>query len=467
MILQRKPVSIQTKWTLRYTAALLLSVTLCAVYAYNRIDRDLAEDVELLLELQMREMLREVASHPGDDAWLQAYADTHVVQGEEGVKLGIAVIGPDGKVRVARGFPPGRLPPLPSALGGGAPERAYYDAELGGRYPYRIIATRSPEGILLIGIHTRRFVRDARHLARNFALALGVVTALTAVLGYLLARGSLRPIAAITATARRISAANVDERIPTTGSGDELDQLAATLNDMIARLHQSMDRMRQFSADAAHELRTPLAALRSQIEVTLEKDRMPDEYRAVLGGLVEEVERLGDAVSGMLRLASSEAGIEPTRRENVPLVPLLDEVVDFFAPVAEEGNIELSREACPDVVLSGDPTWLHQLFANLVHNALKYTAAGGRVTIDAATEGGQVWVRVRDTGVGVAPAEQERIFARFHRSGARQDVPGAGLGLPIAREIARAHGGEIELTSAPGSGSSFTVRLPVGRVEGG
>jgi two-component system heavy metal sensor histidine kinase CusS len=207
--------------------------------------------------------------------------------------------------------------------------------------------------------------------------------------------------------------------------------------------------------------------LRSQIEVTLEKERMPAEYRTVLAGLVEEVERLADAVNGMLRLASSEAGIDPARRANVVLSELLDAVIEFFAPVAEEGQVKLRREPCPNVVLSGDPTWLHQLFANLVHNALKYTAAGGRVTIDAAVENSQVWVRVRDTGVGIASGEQERIFARFHRLGARQDVPGAGLGLPIAREIARAHGGEIELTSVPGAGSSFIVRLPVGQAERG
>ena len=463
----RKPVSVQTKWTLRYTAALFLSVTLCAWYAYDRINRDFGEDVELLLELQMREMLREMANHPGDETWLSEYAGNHVVQGEEGVNLGIAVIGPDGAPRVARGFPGGRVPPLPDESAGSASDKAYYDADLGGRYPYRIMAVRSPDGVVLVGIHTRRFVRDARHLARNVALALGVVTALTAVTGFVLARGSLRPIAAITATARRISGANVDERIPTTGSGDELDQLAATLNDMIARLHQSAERMRQFSADAAHELRTPLAALRSQIEVTLEKERMPAEYRTVLAGLVEEVERLADAVNGMLRLASSEAGIDPARRANVVLSELLDAVIEFFAPVAEEGQVELRREPCPNVVLSGDPTWLHQLFANLVHNALKYTAAGGRVTIDAAVENSQVWVRVRDTGVGIASGEQERIFARFHRLGARQDVPGAGLGLPIAREIARAHGGEIEVTSVPGAGSSFIVRLPVGQAKRG
>jgi len=143
---------------------------------------------------------------------------------------------------------------------------------------------------------------------------------------------------------------------------------------------------------------------------------------------------------------------------------LLDEVMDFFEPVADENEVELRRTSCPDVSISGDPTWLRQLFANLLHNAIKYTPVGGRVTIEASLHGGRIAVRVQDTGVGIPKGEQERVFARFHRTGARQEVPGSGLGLPIAREIARAHGGSIELESTPGVGSTFTIWLPLGEV---
>ena len=463
MALARPPLSIQTKWAVRYTAALLVSISIFAVYVYARIDQNLEQDARLVLKLQAQELVQELADSTGSSEGLAEYVERHIASAEPGVMLGIAVYDLSGNPLITRGSLQEHPLDVPrEILQGSRTTSLVYRADLGDRLPYLVLATRAPNGIVQVAVSQHRFEARARHLAKVMGVALPLLLLLTLGTGWLLARGSLRPIAQITTTARRITGANLDERIPTTGSGDELDQLAATLNDMIARLRESMERMRQFSADAAHELRTPLAALRSQIEVTLEKERTPSEYRAVLAGLLEEVETLGDAVHAMLRLASSEAGIDPTRRASVALVPLLDEVMDFFEPVAEEHEVELRRTSCPEVSISGDPTWLHQLFANLLHNAIKYTPAGGRVTIEASLHAGRIAVRVRDTGVGIPKSEQERVFARFHRTGARQEVPGSGLGLPIAREIARAHGGSIELESTPGTGSTFTVWLPLG-----
>jgi heavy metal sensor kinase len=445
-----------------YTAALLVIISLFEVYVYVRIDQSLEYDARLLLKDRAQELVQELADSNGPKE-LTENVDRHIASAEPGAMLGIAVYDSAGNLLIARGSLQGKIPEIPrEILQGSRTTPVVYRVELADHLPHLVLATRAPNGIVQVTVSERRFEARARHLAKVMGVALPLLLLLTLGMGWLLARGSLRPIAQITATARRITGANLDEQIPTTGSGDELDQLAATLNDMIARLRQSMERMRQFSADAAHELRTPLAALRSQIEVTLEKERTPSEYRVVLSGLLEEVATLGDAVHAMLRLASSEAGIDPTRRASVALVPLLDEVMDFFEPVADEHEVELRRSSCPEVSISGDPTWLHQLFANLLHNAIKYTPAGGRVTIEASLHGGRVAVRVRDTGVGIPKSEQERVFARFHRTGARQEVPGSGLGLPIAREIARAHGGSIELESTPGAGSTFTVWLPLG-----
>jgi heavy metal sensor kinase len=460
--LRRAPLSIQTKWAVRYTAALLVSICIFAYYVYVRIERNLEQDARLVLELQAQELVQELGEESGDS--LTEYVERHVASAEPGVMLGIAVYDAAGKPLFARGSLQGHALAVPEEVLRGRTTPVVYRKDLGSPTGYLVLATRTPNGIVQVAVSQHRFEERAHHLARVMELALPLLLLLTLGTGWLLARGSLRPIAQITATARRITGANLDERIPTTGSGDELDQLAATLNDMIARLRESMERIGQYSADAAHELRTPLAALRSQIEVTLEKERTPAEYRAVLSGLVEEVETLGDAVHAMLRLASSEAGIDPARRASVALLPLLDEVMDFFEPVADEHEVELRRTSCPDVSISGDPTWLRQLFANLLHNAIKYTPAGGRVTIEASLHGGRIAVRVRDTGVGIPKGEQERVFARFHRTGARQEVPGSGLGLPIAREIARAHGGSIELESTPGVGSTFTIWLPLGEV---
>jgi two-component system heavy metal sensor histidine kinase CusS len=277
-------------------------------------------------------------------------------------------------------------------------------------------------------------------------------------------RGSLRPIAAINRAAQRISGTHLDERIPTTGSGDELDQLANTLNEMMARIRRSVEHMQRFSANAAHELRTPLNALRSRLEVTLENDRSPDEYRKILGETAEQVALLSDSVHAMLRLAQSEAGLAPEHRVPVPIAPLLEEVADFFGPLAEEQGLALELGAFDDATVSGEPAWLRQAVANLVDNAIRYTPEGGRIQLSAQRDDGAraVAIRVADTGPGIEAAEQERIFEPFHRvRGEHAAGPGAGLGLALAREIARAHGGDVSVESAPGEGSRFTVRLPL------
>lgn len=457
-----RPLSIGARWALRYTAAVLVTLSLFSVYVYTRVERRIYQDAKLLLDLQVKEVVEELRHEPGDAKSLDAYLRQHIATGESRLDLGIAVFARDGSRWLERGSLEGRSLALPPELLSGQDGSVLHDAELGADQPHLVLAARTPEGFVQVAISRERFDRSVDHIRNIFLMALPILLLLTGGFGWLLARSSLRPIAQMTATARRISGARLDQTIPTTGSGDELDQLAATLNEMVVRIRESMDRMRQFSADAAHQLRTPLAALRSQIEVTLEKERTPEDYQHVLTGLLGEVEMLTDSVHSMLRLASSEAGIEPGQRVEVPLAALLDTVVGFFEPVAREHGVQLRKGEVPDVRVPGDPSWLHQLFANLLHNAVKYTPEGGCVEVDGRRlDGRGVVVRVRDTGVGVEAQEVPKIFERFHRVGARQEMPGAGLGLPIAREIARAHGGSIEVESREGQGSTFTVELPV------
>src|SRR5690606_2388029 len=267
-------------------------------------------------------------------------------------------------------------------------------------------------------------------------------------------------IAAMTRTARRISANQLDESIPRTGTGDELDELAATLNDMLVRVREGVERVKRFSVDAAHQLRTPLTAIQNEIEVTLTKERSEQEYRKVLEDLLVQVATLSETVNGMLRLAQSEGGLDQSHRQEVAVDPLVEEVVDFFGALAEERGIELSIASQCKAAVIGDPTWLHQLFANIVHNALKYTPEGGKVEIAAGTVDDEVTVAVRDDGAGLTPEDRAIVFARYQRGSASSAGDGMGLGLALAREIVRAHGGTIDVESEPGAGSTFTVRLP-------
>jgi two-component system heavy metal sensor histidine kinase CusS len=270
----------------------------------------------------------------------------------------------------------------------------------------------------------------------------------------------LRPIADMTRTARRISASQLDETIPRTGSGDELDQLAATLNDMLDRVRDGVERVKRFSVDAAHQLRTPLTAMQNEIEVTLTKERSQGEYRVVLADMLVQVGTLSETVDGMLRLAQSEGGLDPAHRKRVEVDPLVEEVVEFFVALAEERGIELSVVSESKAAVIGDPTWLHQLFANILHNALKYTPQGGRVEVAATATDNEVWIAVRDDGAGLTEEDRARVFASFERGSASSAGDGMGLGLALAREIARAHRGAIDVESEPGTGSTFTVRLP-------
>jgi signal transduction histidine kinase len=218
--------------------------------------------------------------------------------------------------------------------------------------------------------------------------------------------------------------------------------------------------MRGFTANAAHELRAPLTRLRNRLETALEAGRDAEPDSKTLEALLADVDRLSAMVSGLLRLAHSEGGLEPERVAEVDLAALLEAVAEFFEPLAEEKGVTLRRGPMHPALVRGDPAWLHQLFANLVDNAVKFTPAGGAVELEAALEGPAVVVKVHDTGRGIAAEDLERIFDPFHRGGVSAEVEGVGLGLPLARQIARAHGGDIALDSAPGHGSTFRVRLP-------
>jgi len=459
--------SIGAKWTLRYTAVMLVAVSLLAAYTYVRIEQRLLQDARFLVDLQLKQLAETLVAVPADDAALALFLQRSTSAAGPDLKLGLQVFDPAGRLRLAEGSLADNPVPLPDELPEDPEDRVGRHVDFPDeKYPYLVLTRRLPDGGAVQGaVYLRRFIRNARDVRDIYFWALPLAAILTLALGSWLVRGSLRPIASITRAAQRISGTHLEERIPTTGSGDELDQLANTLNDMMDRIRRSVERMQRFSANAAHELRTPLNALRSRLEVTLEQERVPDEYRKVLGETAEQVASLSEAVQAMLRLAQSEAGLPPEHRVPVAVAPLLEEVADFFGPLAEEQGLHFEVGGLDDAVVTGEPAWLRQAVANLVDNAIRYTPEGGRVRVEALRDdaGAAVTIAVADTGPGIPPAELERIFEPFHRvrGEARANAAGAGIGLALAREIARAHGGDVAVESAPGQGSRFAMRLPV------
>lgn len=300
----------------------------------------------------------------------------------------------------------------------------------------------------------------------GWALALGVLASGALALGggYWLSRRALRPVAALTEAADRMSAADLSARLPTDfGPPDELTDLAETFNGWLARLEASVERERRFSADAAHELLTPLAALRSEAEVALRRERAPDAYRDVLQGVLADAERLTETVQGLLRLARAER-LRREGSERADLAAVVETRVEAHRRQAEARGLTLTLHTpeAPVLIAAAEPPVV-EVADNLLQNALKYTPPGGRVDVVVTQRDGAAVLDVRDTGVGMEAGEVRRAFERFFRSDAPavQAQPGSGLGLAVVRAVVEAYGGEVHASSGgPGAGSRFEVVLP-------
>jgi two-component system OmpR family sensor kinase len=293
-------------------------------------------------------------------------------------------------------------------------------------------------------------------------LLIPVGVGLAALAGTVIARAALRPVDEMAQTARRITAEDLRRRLERRGSDDELDRLAGTLNDMLARLEEAFTHTRRFAADAAHELRTPLTVLKGGIEVALRAARSPEEYRGVLASSLEEVERLIRLAEDLLLLSRSIAGPE-VPRVPVELEPLLLEVFDVGVRLGRSAGVSVRIDDAEPATVRGDAMALRRAMFNLMENAVKYTAPGGKVELSLISGDRVATMTVADTGVGIEPAEAERIFEPFVRLDAARgrETGGSGLGLAIARSIVTAHGGTLTVDSRPGAGSRFTISLPL------
>jgi two-component system OmpR family sensor kinase len=292
-----------------------------------------------------------------------------------------------------------------------------------------------------------------------FRILAPIALLISVIGGWFLAHTSLKPVDTITRTARKISAQNLNQRLPSAGIDDELGRLTATFNDMIGRLQESFAQIQRFSADASHELRTPLTIMRGEIEVALRRKRIPAPTRELLTSIHDELIRLSSIVESLMTLIKSESGRLSFQFDDVSLDALIREVAEDALVLAapKKINVEIGEVECLKV--RGDAARLRQLLLNLVENAVKYTPEHGAVSLALTKVGTNAAIRVGDTGIGIPKKDLQKIFDRFYR--VQADGSGSGLGLAIAKWIAEAHHGSIEVTSREKKGSTFTVLLPL------
>ena len=330
----------------------------------------------------------------------------------------------------------------------------------------RVLSASVAPGAVQIGIPVGEFAEMLRSFAWTALLAAPFILFASSAAGYWMSRRAMRPVERIASAAADIEAHNLSERLPLSGARDELDHLSATLNAMLARLEDSFLRMMQFTADASHELRTPVAIIRTTAEVTRRKQRSEMEYTQALDRILDESERTTELIEDLLSVARADANAEPPVREPVELAELAQAVASDARMLAKTADISLTSDTARQCTVAGDKRALRRLLLILLDNAIKYSKPGGEVRVLLTTgrrdERPVIFIDVMDNGIGISPEDLPYVFERFYRGskdGFRR-ISGAGLGLAIARSIARQHDGEIEIASDPGKGSIARVLLP-------
>ncbi len=342
-----------------------------------------------------------------------------------------------------------------------------------GQYPVRMVTLPVQQGssipyLVQVGASVEG-VEGALQRALFLLLVLTPSIFLIALLGgWVLVGSSLRPVDEMTRAALRIESKHLDMRIAPPRSDNEIGRLAAALNEMIARLDRSFQQIERFTADASHELKTPLTAIRGEAEVALMSAQTP-ATQATLQSIIAETERLSSIVNNLLLLSRADADQVRLNQDPVALHEIVLTTFETLERLARRKNIALDFADMEEVTIPGDALWLQQLFTNLIHNAIHYTPEGGRVTLALTiTKSGQpeapfAQFSVEDTGPGIPAEHLPFLFDRFYRvdSGRSRDQGGSGLGLNIARWVAESHGGKITISSVVGKGTVFTVLLPV------
>jgi heavy metal sensor kinase len=455
--------TLRVRFALWIAGLLLAALTLFSTFVYIRMAQSLADSVDSALRLATSQVVSEVDVSNGElvavDELLEDIPNTPLI--EQGFSF--RLLNTAGQTLQEYG--PYRSLPLPEINFTDPHQPGMFATftDSATQHPVRVYTAPIVEadqvmGIIQVAQNLNRIEQTLNQLLITLLVGGPLLVVIAGAGGYFLAARALLPIDKITRAAREISAQDLSARLNLTPTDDEVGRLAATFDSMLSRLDDAFRRERRFTADASHELRTPLAAIQAILSSAPPRQRTPTEYEQVLADLGEETGRLRALVEGLLQLAHSDAA-QPMTKDKVNLSNLLVDVADSLRPLAEDKGLELTANISDNLCVTGDSDALISLFVNLLDNAIKYTEQGQISLVAHPQTNGLVQVTITDTGVGIAAPHLPHIFERFYRVDQSRTMPGAGLGLAIALNVAQAHGGTIEVESRIGEGSAFRVSL--------
>jgi heavy metal sensor kinase len=454
------PVPIRVRLTLWYSGVLAISLALLGAAAwfaiqaslYRAIDADLLDRVAGVRQVLVHELAGRPDEEVRDDFTEHGSGDVLQIRDDRGIWL----------YRARRAIDAGT--PLEPLAIGAAPRLTHITIA---GLPFRsatATVTADQRAYTFQIVEPLHDIEAAlSQFQRSIIIALPLVLVIASAGGYAISRRALAPVDALTSSARAISAFNLSQRVPTPNTGDELERLSKTLNEMLQRLETAFQRTRQFTADASHELRTPIAFMRTVAEVLLRQPRTEQEWRVGVEDIQGELIRTTALIEALMTLARADAGHEPRAFSRLDLRGPIAAAVHRARALGTERAVVVDSAEAPPLIVDGDANLLERLFAILLDNAVKYTPAGGRVTISLIRADGSGTVEVHDTGAGIASEDLSHLFERFYRSdkARARETGGSGLGLAIARWIADVHGATIAVESQVNRGSVFRVKFQI------
>ncbi len=444
--------------TLWYGGAFLVSAAVAFAFFYylvtstlrDRADQDLLAEVRSFSSVMLLQGVEAVKR--------QALLESHAA-GEK--KIFFQLLYPDGRVFSSSNMSYfSNIPVSREAIARMLAQQEPFFATVSSpdhQHEIRVVyALLGPGLVIHLGQALEGLTRFIEAFQRIFVLSMAALFLLAVAVGWFMARRAMSGVAEVTRTAQRIAEGMLDERVPATRSGEEIDQLAATFNQMLDRIQRLVAGIREMTDNIAHDLKSPITRIRGQAEISLAAGGPLEE---LAGTAIEESDRLLAMIDAMLFISRTEAGVTRPDCKPIDLAALVRDACELFRAPAEDKRIRLACSAPEQLTLAADAPLVQRMLANLIDNAIKYTPEGGEVAIALEPDAnGAAVIRVRDTGPGIPAADLPRIFERFYRGDPSRSLPGAGLGLSLARAVARAHGGDITVATSP-AGSTFTARL--------